>query len=190
MNIESEIFKKSKVNKESLLNYGFIKEKDNYVFTKSIMDDKFLVKVSISKDSEVIGKIYDLSFNSEEYTAYRRMSAGAFASLVKDQYENILKDIKKHCFTTDYFLFPQTNRMIKKIIEEFQEEPHFLWEDTPDACVFKNKDTNKWYAAILTADKSRLTDGAGKIEAINVKLDPKEIEELLTKKGFYKAYHM
>ncbi len=189
-NIEKDIFKKSKVNIEALLIYGFIKEKDNYVFTKTIMDNKFLVKIFISKLGEVHGKIYDLSFDNEEYTAYKRINAGSFASLVKLEYENILKDIKKLCFTTDYFLFSQTNRIIKRIIEIYHDEPQFLWEDTPDACVFKNKDTNKWYALVISTDKSKLTDDTGKTEVINIKLDSQEVEILLTKKGYYKAYHM
>lgn len=189
-NIEQEMFKKSRVIKDTLLDYGFRKENNNYVFTKNIMDDKFLVKIFISDSGIINGKIYDLSFDNEEYTAYKRMSAGSFASLVKSEYESILKDIKNHCFITDYFLFSQTNRIIKKITKNYHDEPQFLWEDTPDACVFKNQDTNKWYAVVLSTDKSKLTNDTGKIEVINLKLDSWEVEELLTKKGFYKAYHM
>lgn len=189
MNLEYEIFKKSKVNFDKLIKYGFKKEQDYYILSKLIMNDKFKAEIIIDKLGIISGKIYDLA-SEEEYTLYKNTRyEGSFVSRVRDEYKSILEDIKNNCFLEELFIYPQTNRIIKLIKQEFGDDPLFLWEDT-NAGVFKNKDTNKWYGIIMETDKSKLMNSSGKIEVLNVKLDPEKIIDLLNKNGFYKAYHM
>ena len=75
-------------------------------------------------------------------------------------------------------------------MKKYYDEPSFEWESYPDFGVFKNKDTKKWYALIMNIDKSKLNDGEGSIEIVNLKIDENKIKQLLMKKGFYPAYHM
>ena len=42
----------------------------------------------------------------------------------------------------------------------------------------------------MNIDINKITPGNGKVDVLNIKLEPNEIIELLNKKGFYKAYHM
>ena len=42
----------------------------------------------------------------------------------------------------------------------------------------------------MNIDINKITPGKGKVDVLNIKLDPNEIIELLKTKGFYKAYHM
>ena len=42
----------------------------------------------------------------------------------------------------------------------------------------------------MNIKRSKLDNGSGNVDVINIKLDPDEIVDLLHKKGFYKAYHM
>lgn len=192
MSIEYDIFKKSKLINDKLIKYGFIKEKDIYEYTKDIIDNSFRVDIIINNDSIVTGKIYDKEFGYEEYTAYRiESNIGSFASKVREEYIELLKDIKNKCFIEEYFIYNQSNRIANQIKEKYGDNPNFEWEKFPGFATFKNNSTNKWYGALMNIDKTKLGEDVSKeIEVINVKLNPKTIESLLTQEGFYPAYHM
>lgn len=192
MSIEYDIFKKCRLIDKELIKYGFIKDRDIYKYSKYIVNKSFRVDIFINSNNEVTGKIYDREFNDEEYTAYRiESNIGSFASKVREEYINILNDIKTKCFIEEYFVYNQSNRITKMIKEKYGDEPSFEWENTPGNAVFKNKDTSKWYGVILTIDKKKLGEEESKeVEILDIKLDPNEIEELVKKEGFYPGYHM
>ena len=114
---------------------------------------------------------------------------GEFVSRVRDVYQELLIDIKKNCFITDYFVFDQPNRICHYILEKYHDEPEFLWDDQKDG-VFRNKKNMKWYGIIMFIDYSKIDKRNGKVEVMNLKLDSSLIQELIQKKGFYPAYHM
>ena len=188
MNIEKEIFKNSTVNYNKLIEYGFININNNYIYECNFMNDEFRAIITIN-DREIIGKVIDLQMNLE-YSNIRTNMNGEFVNNVRNNYQNILIDIKNNCFTTNYFIFKQTNRITKYIKNKYDDNPEFLWEDTPFCGVFRCKKNRKWYAIIMNINSSKLNDGNNEVEIINVKLDRDKIVNLLTKKGYYKAYHM
>ena len=185
MNIEEEIFKNSIVNIDKLIQYGFKKDNDNFIFESYLLNNEF--KVIINYNNNIKGKIIDLNTNLE-YTNIRTNMNGEFVNKVRNDYKKILIDIKNNCFDTIYFMYNQTNRIVKYIKDKYNDNPEFLWEDTPYCGVFRmNK---KWYGIIMNINESKLNSGSEDIEIINVKLDKDKILFLLNKKGFYKAYHM
>ena len=192
MSIEYDIFKKSKLNDKELIKYGFVKDNNIYKYSKYIVDNSFRVEVQINEENQISGKIYDREFNDEEYTAYRiESNISSFASKVREEYIELLKDIKDKCFIEEYFIYNQSNRITKYIKEKYGDDPNFEWEKFSGFATFKNSSTNKWYGIIMNIDKTKLGDKESKdVEVINVKLDPKEIEELVKREGFYPAYHM
>ena len=189
MNIENEIFKRTNVNFKQLEKYGFKKEKSNYTFEKKFFNNDFKAIIVIDEKGHVSGKVIDLQVD-EEYTNIRTEMNGEFVNNIREAYKNILIDIRNHCFETNYFIFDQTNRINKYIKEKYNNEPEFLWEKTPGCGVYRNKHNNKWYGIIMNIDLSKLDNGTGEIEIINIKLDRNKIQKLLKEKGFYKAYHM
>ena len=89
MDIENEIFKRTKVNFDKLIPYGFVKEKDKYIYSSIIMDN-FKVNIVITDKGMVKGKIYDLNFD-DEYTSFRiKNQTLGFASTVREEYQKIL----------------------------------------------------------------------------------------------------
>lgn len=190
MSIEEEILKRTHVNYNKLEKYGFKKNKNNYTYSKNILDNTFRVDITINNKELLQGKIIDIETN-EEYINYRVSSiTGDFASKIKEIYKSILLDIKNNCYETDYFISNQANRITKYINDKYKNIPEFLWKKFDGYGVFRNKNNNKWYAIIMNIDKSKISKESGEIEIINLKLSPDEVEELLTKKGYYKAYHM
>ncbi len=189
MNIESEIFKKSKVIFNKLITYGFIKEKDNYVYETLFFNDSFKAIIKVNKDGKVLGKVFDIESN-EEYLGLRIEGLSGFESKVKEEYIKILNDIKTKCFEEKYFIFDQSNRITKYIKGKYNNDPEFLWDKYDGSGVFRNTNSGKWYGIIMNVDISKLDKGSGEVEVLNVKLDENEIKELIKQKGYYEAYHM
>lgn len=192
MNIEENIFKKSKFIEDKAISYGFLKEDKFYKYTKDIMDNRFTINIFVNKEGKVTGKIYDKEFDNEEYTAYRvESNIGSFAKSVREEYENILIEIEKKCFKKQLFIYNQTNRIVELIKIKYKSKPNFEWDKYPGFATFKNNNTDKWYAIIMNITKEKLgEEDTTEVEIINVKVDSEKIEELIKIKGIYKAYHM
>lgn len=189
MTIEEEIFKKSKLNKNKLQDYGFKKDGNIYKYEEN-MNNSFKAIITIEKDN-IKGKIIDLEFN-EEYTNIRvENTQGEFVNKVKNEYKKVLQDIKNNCFENKYFIGNQANRITNYILNKYNDKPEFLWEKYEDFGVFKNQINKKWYAIIMNINKSVLKEKDTKqIDILNVKTNEKTIEKLIKAKGYYKAYHM
>ena len=189
MNIEKEIIKKCILDKDKLIPFGFIKEKDNYKYITNIMNNKFRVEIIINANNELIGKIYDIETN-EEYTNFRVENLGSFSNSVKEEYIKILKNIVSNCYISHYFSFNQTNRIVNEITKKYNVSSEFLWDKYPSYGIFRSKSSNKWFAAILNVDKSKVINNeSGEIEIINVKVDDL-VNSYLKEKGIFPAYHM
>lgn len=185
--LEDEIFKKSTPNYQELIKYGFTKNNNEYSYSKIILDSfKIMIKIT---DNNINCKVYDLD-SDEEYTNFRIQSSGEFAGTVREKVEKELLDIKDKCFTTQFFISNQANRISNLIKNEYGDNPYFEWDNYPDFGVFKNNNTKKWYALIMNIDKDKLSAGKGSFDILNVKIEPSKIEKLLKEEGFYPAYHM
>ncbi len=190
MNIEKDVFKRFSVNYNKLIEYGFKKDNDIYVFEKNFLDNDFKAIISINSLGLVSGKVIENELD-EEYTLLKTEAIGEFVGKIREAYTDILVDIRNNCFEKNYYIFDQTNRVNNYIINKYHNEPEFLWEKSPGCGVYRNPSNNKWYGIIMNVDYRKLDKNkTGEVEIINVKLDEEEIKDLLKKKGFYKAYHM
>ena len=190
MNIGNEILKKLKLNKSSLIKYGFKKVNNSYIFEKYIMDDTFKIIINIDNKDLLSAKIYDIDMD-EEYKNYLvETNNGSFVNKVRNEYITLLNDIKDKCYTTRDFIFDQTNRVEKYILDKYNDKPEFLWPKYPGYGVFRNKRTKKWYAIVTNIDKSKITSGTGEVEVINFKIDAKKVPLLIKQDNIYEAYHM
>jgi len=190
MNIEDEIFKRSKVNFKKLLLYGFVKKNNTYKYSKEFMNT-FRADIMINENGVVLSKVFDINTN-DEYINFRiEEQNGEFVSRVREEYKNILKDIKDNCFEEKFFIYEQSNRIANLIKNIYNDKPYFAWEKSPGFGIFRNPNNKKWYGLLMNIDKCKLDKKSSKeIEVINVKLGEEKILELLKREGFYKAYHM
>ena len=184
MTIEENIFKRSIIEEDKLIKFGFKKENDKYVYEKEFMDFKTIITV---ENNNITGSVIDKETN-EEYTNFRKKDLGEYTIKVKNEYENILKDIKEKCTKEKYFIYDQTNRITQYIKEKYNRTPLFLWEKDPNCGVFRKQE--KWFGIIMNIEKNKITGKDNKeIEIINLKLD-EETKEYIKQKGIYEAYHM
>ena len=57
--------------------------------------------------------------------------------------------------------------------------------------VFRHSDNKKWFAIVMTIDKSKLILGKnGKIDIVNIKCAPEIIDTFWEDDGIFPAYHM
>lgn len=190
MTVEENIFKRSDLDIEKLLAYGFKKENGKFLYSTNILDDNFRVDIKIDTVGKVKAKIIELAFN-EEYNNFRIEGiTGEFVETVRKELETILIDIRNHCFIKKYFISEQANRITDFILKTYHDYPEFVWKKSPGFGVFRNPNNQKWYGLIMNIEKNKIDKGNEEIEIINVKLDSNKIPQLLLKKGFYKAYHM
>lgn len=189
MNIEKEIFKNSTFIESKLNSYGFKYQDNNFIYEKYINNNLFKVIIIVT-NGEISSKIIDIETNLE-YTNYRiNRELGEFSSSIKNEYENILKDILNKCCKREKFLFNQSNRLSDLIEKKYDVVPEFLWDKYPNIGVFRNKKNNKWFGIIMNVDKSKIMKNtSGEIEVLNIKLD-EMVTDYLKISGIYEAYHM
>ena len=188
--MEYELFKKCVFDYSKLLNYGFKEENNIYYYEKYILDNNYKICIKI-ENNNVIGKIYDLIFN-DEYLNLNVDSNLSFNNKIKEEYINILKDIKVKCTKESLFVFKQSNEITNYIKRKYKVSPEFLWDKSSGNGVFRNKNNKKWFGIILSVSKDKLDSKYKQeiIEVINLKLDETMIKELIKMDGFYRAYHM
>ena len=86
--------------------------------------------------------------------------------------------------------------MKRKEVEEFFKtqygtDPEYLWDDSPDAAVFRRRDNRKWYGLIMTIRAGKLgLESDELVDVLNVKLGPILLGSFLMEDGFFRAYHM
>lgn len=186
--LEDIIFKKSIADFNKLEKYGFKKQKDNYILKRIFMNNQFEAIIKVDLSGNIIGKVYDLETNLE-YTNIRLNNEGTFSSYVREEYKKILIGVAEYCFTKKQFIYNQSNRLANYIKEKYNVTPDFLWDGSPDAGVFRNKESLKWFGIIMHINKTKLDNENKDIEVINVKINVSS-DDLIKNKGFYKAYHM
>ncbi len=190
MNIEREIFNRYTINSNSLLKYGFKEDNNKLIYHQKIMDNSFDVIVEYC-DNCIMGRIVELALN-EEYTNFRTNMIGEFNQKVKEEFKNILLDIRNKCCEKQNFIYKQSNRINEYIKNSFESLPEFLWNKYPNYAVYRNKN-NKWFSIIMDIQMNKVEKKINNdtiIEIINVKINPNAKDDLLKIKGIYEAYHM
>lgn len=187
--IEDDLFRRYLIDYSKLSDYGFILRNNCWIFEKKILNNSFLIIVSIVKD-KVSGKVVDLD-SDFEYTSFRiNNCTGEFSNKVKDIFIETLMDIRDKCFFIKMFVSDQANRIGKLVYDKYGDLPSYEWDSTPDTGVFKHKITKKWYGIIMNVKRCKITCGDDLIDVLNVKIDEEKVKRLIEEDYFYPAYHM
>ena len=130
--------------------------------------DSFKVIITI-KNNILKGKLYDINFD-DEYTIFRNINASGYSLQVKDQYIELLNDIKEKTIDKRDFIFDQTNRVVDYVSKKYNESCDYPWKDDTysKAAVIRNKSNRKWYGLIMPITFDKLGENSNnKIEINN-----------------------
>ena len=182
--------KNKKINNIKLLNYGFIKKDHSYIYKAKIYNNKFEAIINISKNQPTASLI-DLENNEEYILVDIKGVSGNFVNRIKEEYENIIKDIIDKCMEPDIFKSLQANEIIKYVKEKYNDELEYLWKKFPNNAIWRNKKNNKWYGALLVVNENKLGIKSDKfVEIIDLRFQKENIHKIIDNNRFYPGYHM
>lgn len=191
MEIFESILQNKQPNFERLTAYGFKKQGSYYIYSTAIMDGAFCLSIYITENGALTFRVADKA-TAEEYVLVQNPHAvGAFVGTVRAQCEAILNDILDKCYVPNVFKSASTKQVLRYVREKYDTEAEYLWETSPNNAALREKNTKKWYAALLTVEKRKIgIPKDGVVEIIDLKAPPEEIEGLVDGKTYFPGYHM
>ncbi len=189
--IEQDIFAKKQVQMEKLEAYGFVRKRERYIYQEKICEGSFLCEVSITKEGNVDCSCIDL-LSLEPYDAiYISYQNGSFVSHVRESYLDCLQKIADAICIPLPFQYPQANRLAQWMQNVFHESPQPFSEKAKDYIVFQNHENQMMHAMVSTIPHAKMEGNSEeKIEVLNVKADPDDVNRYLSQEHYYPAWHM
>lgn len=190
MDIVNIIFKNKACSFEKLIEFGFEKKQDAYLYKTVLQSSGFEMNVRITEDGKISTEVLDTDLN-EPYTLHLASGAvGEFVGTIKDEYESVLNDIADKCFEPDIFKTNLAKEIIMYVRNTYGDELEYLWAKFPDNAVVRRGDNKKWYLALLTVSRSKLGfDRDENVEIIDLRMKPEEVEKI-DKVKILPGYHM
>lgn len=191
VDIINNIFRRKKICVPKLSTYGFSENNGVYFYHTALPGSGFLMVVEITSDSLVKATVIDTETN-EPYTLHLTHGAvGSFVTGVKMEYEQVLTDIAEKCFEPDIFKSTQAKAVIAYVRETYGDELEFLWPKFPDNAIWRRKETQKWYGAILTVSREKLGFSSHEpAEIIDLRIAPEQIDATVDNKKYFPGWHM
>ncbi len=185
------LFKNRRIKPQQLLTFGFSELDGVYTYSTGLVDGQFEMTVTIGRNGEVLAEVID-SFSKEPYTLHLVSDAkGAFVGMVRQGYWDVLNAVAVSCFESDVFRSDEAGQLLQYVKNKYHSEPEFLWKRFSDNAILRRRDTAKWYAALLTVQKNKLgLAGDGKIEIIDLRVRPAEVDALVDGRKYFPGYHM
>ncbi len=185
-----DIFKSRRAIPSMLKDFGFKERDGRYWYETGILRELFSLTVVIDTKGRADTNLIE-NDTGEEYILYKTTAQGTFVGEVRSAVRTVLEDIATKCCESSAFKFPQTLRVLEFARKIFGDEPEFLWSKFPDNAVLRRKDTQKWYAAVLSTSKSRIVPGSdGRAEIIDLRIAPDDMAGLLARGNYYPGWHM
>ena len=192
MRLIDDFFSRYRVDFPALLPFGFRLEEEKYRYDFEIMNGAFAVSFFVDKKGKLSEKIIEKDLEEEFFGVNAEGYNGYFINSLREEYKKELGRIREKCFMKVPFKNDQSNRITRFIAEKYGETPDFPFKKSEGYGVFRYKENRKWYGLIMNLKGSLVDESLGEeeVEIINLKIDPKERETLLNKKGVYPGYHM
>ena len=185
-----EFTKRKKPIHEKLTAYGIEKEGNMFRYSREIRDGEFTLTLEIGKDGAIGTELIEKE-TGEEYVLYKTNASGAYVGGIRAAIGEVVGDVTGKCYETSVFRTEQAQMLREFVRETFGDELEFLWTQFPDNAVWRRKDNRKWYGAILTVEGRKLGLESERIEEIvDLRMDPKEAEEILSRANYYPGWHM
>lgn len=185
-----DVFLRKKAVPEKLESYGFQKTRNSYWYSTNILDGAFDLEITIGKGIVPDTKLIELA-TGEEYVLYKTDAVGTFVGEVRTAVGVILREIADRCYETAIFKTEQAVQVIRYVQEKYGDELEYLWEKFPDNAVWRRKDNQKWYGALLTVSRRKLGCSSDEVvEIIDLRGTPEELEEFVDGQHYFPGWHM
>lgn len=182
------LFNNREIIYDKLEEFGFQKNKKEWLYEDEICDAQFKVVISISQIKKY-SKVIDL-FNEEEYMLVDvQDSVGEFVGRVREEYEIILQDFANACTIPNVFQSKQAQKVIQYVREKYQDDLEFLWKKLPEAAIWRNKGNQKWYGVLMKISERKLGIDSDKIiDVLDLRCGKEE--QIIDNNKIFPGYHM
>lgn len=188
-NLDNKL-KNRKVNYKKLLEYGFKKENEKYIYKTKIQNNQFEINVIISDEGNY-AKLIDLENETEFILIDIETLNGQFVGQLRKEYEQVIENIIIKCTSKEVFKSKQAKEVISYIKERYGDKLEFLWEKFDDNAIWRNKQNNKWYGILLIISERKLGIESDKlVEVIDLRYQKEKIESILDNTKIFPGYHM
>lgn len=185
-----ELFRQKTVDIQKAILFGFVQSNSNYIYETDILDGSFLLQIVITPDGNIDTKLTEKAIG-DEYVLYKTNATGSFVGEVRNAIETILKQVAEQCYNTEIFKSAQAKEIICYVREKYGDELEFLWEKFPDNAIWRRKDNEKWYGALLTVKANKLgLDDDKPIEILDLRIITEDMEATIDNQRFFMGYHM
>lgn len=186
-----DIFKNKVPLRDKFPVFGFCLENGVYVYSCGIVENQFTLTVRVMPDGKVESKVTDPDTGDEYVLHLADEAVGSFVGKVRSDCRRVLQAVADSCFAARIFKSEYAARVIEYVREKYQNDFEYLWQKFPNNAVVRRSDNRKWYAALLTARKSKIgLPGDDEIEIIDLRMRPEEIEKRVDGKKYFAGYHM
>ena len=186
-----DFIKDKKIDLKRLKKFGFKLKDNSYYYHTSLLKNQFKMSIKISLDNSIFTEIIDVETNETYVLHLLEERRNGYVEKVYKTYSEVLDKIKKECFEDEIFKTDYTKEVVDYVKNKYGDKLEFLWEKSPKTAVVRRKNSNKWYAVILTLSKRKLNLDSDKlVEVINLHNSPEEIEKLIDNKKYFPVYHM
>lgn len=185
-----DIFKRKKCNIEKMSAYGFIRKDGKWIYETNIIDGAFKLYVFVAENGDVDTNLIEIE-TGEPYVLYKTNASGIFVGEIRAAVEAVLTEIADACYDPSVFKTNQAQMAIEYVRKKYGDELEFLWKKFPDNAVWRRKDNQKWYGAILTVNGRKIGLNTDKIvEIIDLRMEAANKDNILSRDHYYPGWHM
>lgn len=188
--VETLVFERSRPDLRRLAENGFTETDGTWVKTILFHEGEFAAVIAVDPSGKVSGTVIEVEME-EEYLPLRTPSNNAFVNTIREEYYDLLKEIKDSCFEDQLYDSDQAIRLHEHLQSSFGDPFDHPFAKDSRSTVYRDPNGRKWYALIMRIDYEKLDEKrSGKVEIINLKAREDEIGKLICERGIYPCYHM
>ena len=190
--LETLVFEKSRLNEQKLLAFGFFKADGVYRIQIPFHDEEFTAEIEVDSKGKVRGRVIENEME-EEYLPLRvAAQTSAFVSTIRQEYYDLLCEIREKAFDDQLFVSAQANRLAAMVQEKFNDSYDRPFERSKESVVFRVPGNEHWYGLVMRVERSKVCGGEDEslVDIINLKTEDSEHEKLICETGIYPAWHM
>ena len=180
-----------KIRFSRLEGFGFQSAAEGYAYQTAIVDGTFCMELTVKTDGRVCSRVTDTGTEEEYVLHLLESAAGRFVGRVREEYRAVLQAFEEECTEPLGFQSEYAQKLISHVDARYGDALEFLWQKFPDNAIWRRKDNEKWYAALLTVSRRKLGQNSDeKIEILDLREQPEEIEKIVDRQRYFPGYHM
>lgn len=190
--IFERVFRDRILRREQLLPFGFIRKGNGFSYCTQLLQDRFNLILEIDANGFAHAQVQGTGDRQDnEFLLAQKTPSSFTGKKLRKEYEEELWHIAERCFEPDAFKNDMTLRVIEHVKTTYGDALEYLWRNFPGNAIVRTGAKGKWYGAFLTVARRKLSGDSGeKVEILNLRVHPAELETIVDGASRFPGYHM